>query len=230
MDGEKKVEPFLPPKPEAYPNAYPPGCVRGPYCTWGHCGCLIDTSTPASLERDFNAWLHPFPNMSPSPSSSGTDYSYDTAADYPTDAAFLRPEYSAEYAIAGGCYMEYMPDYPGVGEPDVFANQEIKELAYPVIDPEAESKRNNGNFNGGTNLYGRPYCPGRPLSMLERTRIIELHLAGMKVNAISKTLCISHGCVSKIISRYRATGILSPASSPEQRKVNKYFELTQFIT
>ncbi|EPB76937.1 paired box' domain protein [Ancylostoma ceylanicum] len=73
----------------------------------------------------------------------------------------------------------------------------------------------------GTNLYGRPYCPGRPLSMAERRRIIELHMSGMKVNAISKTLCISHGCVSKIISRYRQTGILSPASSPEQRRTRR---------
>uniref|UniRef100_A0A914ZTC5 Paired domain-containing protein n=1 Tax=Parascaris univalens TaxID=6257 RepID=A0A914ZTC5_PARUN len=70
----------------------------------------------------------------------------------------------------------------------------------------------------GTNLYGRPYCPGRPLSMEDRGQIIELHMSGMKVNAISKQLCISHGCVSKIISRYRETGMLSPASSPEQRR------------
>jgi len=54
----------------------------------------------------------------------------------------------------------------------------------------------------GTNLYGRPYCPGRPLSMEERAQIIHLFHAGMKVNAISKQLCISHGCVSKIITRY----------------------------
>ncbi|WKY03274.1 hypothetical protein Q1695_004763 [Nippostrongylus brasiliensis] len=73
----------------------------------------------------------------------------------------------------------------------------------------------------GTNLYGRPYCPGRPLSMAERQRIIDLHMSGMKVNAISKALCISHGCVSKIISRYRQTGILSPASSPEQRRTRR---------
>ncbi|CAB3409676.1 unnamed protein product [Caenorhabditis bovis] len=77
------------------------------------------------------------------------------------------------------------------------------------------------NRRKGTNLYGRPYCPGRPLSMAERTRIIELHSSGMKVNAISKSLCISHGCVSKIISRFRATGILLPASSPEQGKSRK---------
>ena len=59
----------------------------------------------------------------------------------------------------------------------------------------------------GTNLYGRPYCPGRPLCMEERHRIITLFQAGMKVNAISKELCISHGCVSKIITRYRETGV-----------------------
>uniref|UniRef100_A0A8R1EJC7 Paired domain-containing protein n=1 Tax=Caenorhabditis japonica TaxID=281687 RepID=A0A8R1EJC7_CAEJA len=58
------------------------------------------------------------------------------------------------------------------------------------------------SLDGRTNLYGRPYCPGRPLSMEERTRIIQLHSNGMKVNAISKSLCISHGCVSKIISRW----------------------------
>ncbi|CAL2041177.1 unnamed protein product [Caenorhabditis brenneri] len=77
------------------------------------------------------------------------------------------------------------------------------------------------NRKKGTNLYGRPYCPGRPLSMEERTRIIQLHNDGMKVNAISKSLCISHGCVSKIISRFRATGVLLPACSPEQRKSRK---------
>ncbi|KAF8373974.1 npax-3 [Pristionchus pacificus] len=70
----------------------------------------------------------------------------------------------------------------------------------------------------GTNLYGRPYCPGRPLSMKERLQIIEYHSSGMKVNAISKSLCISHGCVSKIITRYRLTGVLTPVSSPEHRK------------
>ncbi|MFH4975054.1 hypothetical protein AB6A40_001763 [Gnathostoma spinigerum] len=78
-----------------------------------------------------------------------------------------------------------------------------------------ESRCNKGT---GTNLYGRPYCPGRPLSMTDREQIIDLHMSGVKVNAISKQLCISHGCVSKIISRYRETGVLSPAMSPDQRR------------
>ncbi|EFO92169.1 CRE-NPAX-3 protein [Caenorhabditis remanei] len=83
------------------------------------------------------------------------------------------------------------------------------------------TQRDPSFTSSGTNLYGRPYCPGRPLSMEERTRIIQLHNNGMKVNAISKSLCISHGCVSKIISRFRATGVLLPACSPEQRKSRK---------
>ncbi|CAP35311.1 Protein CBR-NPAX-3 [Caenorhabditis briggsae] len=85
-------------------------------------------------------------------------------------------------------------------------------------NPSQDGRKNRKK---GTNLYGRPYCPGRPLSMEERTRIIQLHNSGMKVNAISKSLCISHGCVSKIISRFRATGVLLPACSPEQRKSRK---------
>lgn len=80
-------------------------------------------------------------------------------------------------------------------------------------------KLTNTNDKGrGTNLYGRPYCPGRPLCMEERYRIIQLFQAGMKVNAISKQLCISHGCVSKIITRYRETGLLVPSSHSQYRR------------
>ncbi|CAA97441.2 Paired domain-containing protein [Caenorhabditis elegans] len=91
----------------------------------------------------------------------------------------------------------------------------------PTSMQQNPSQDGRKNRKKGTNLYGRPYCPGRPLSMEERTRIIQLHNNGMKVNAISKSLCISHGCVSKIISRFRATGVLLPACSPEQRKSRK---------
>ncbi|GMR46154.1 hypothetical protein PMAYCL1PPCAC_16349, partial [Pristionchus mayeri] len=84
-----------------------------------------------------------------------------------------------------------------------------------IADAETDLRRAKKK---GTNLYGRPYCPGRPLSMKERLQIIEYHSSGMKVNAISKSLCISHGCVSKIITRYRLTGVLTPVSSPEHRK------------
>uniref|UniRef100_A0A915DXG4 Uncharacterized protein n=1 Tax=Ditylenchus dipsaci TaxID=166011 RepID=A0A915DXG4_9BILA len=79
------------------------------------------------------------------------------------------------------------------------------------LKPRARRKRNITKGRG-TNLYGRQYCPGRPLSLEERSKIINLFHAGMKVNAIAKQLCISHGCVSKIITRFRETGLLMPSS------------------
>ncbi|KAI6220043.1 Protein gooseberry [Aphelenchoides fujianensis] len=78
-------------------------------------------------------------------------------------------------------------------------------------DPKArQRRRRNGGgtrepSGRGTNLYGRPYCPGRPLSMDERYQIIQLFHAGMKVNAISKQL-------------FRETGLLIPSSHAECRR------------
>ncbi|TMS37916.1 hypothetical protein L596_004751 [Steinernema carpocapsae] len=144
------------------------------------CSCVIDISTPATLERDFNLWLNGLP-----PSTS-----FDT----PCHFSQSRCDYNM--------------------------NTEVSYYAADRHEPkDKKSKRKSTLRKGtGTNLYGRPYCPGRPLSMEERTQIIELHNQGMKVNAISKQLCISHGCVSKIISRFRDTGLLSPASNPDHRR------------
>ncbi|KAL3082924.1 hypothetical protein niasHS_010726 [Heterodera schachtii] len=89
----------------------------------------------------------------------------------------------------------------------------------PILGTRMRRKRNVDKASGrGTNLYGRSYCPGRPLSMEERAQIIHLFHGGMKVNAISKQLCISHGCVSKIITRFRETGNLMPSSHSECRR------------
>uniref|UniRef100_A0A914HH57 Paired domain-containing protein n=1 Tax=Globodera rostochiensis TaxID=31243 RepID=A0A914HH57_GLORO len=89
----------------------------------------------------------------------------------------------------------------------------------PIPGTRIRRKRNVDKASGrGTNLYGRSYCPGRPLSMEERAQIIHLFHGGMKVNAISKQLCISHGCVSKIITRFRETGNLMPSSHSECRR------------
>ncbi|CAJ0565711.1 unnamed protein product, partial [Mesorhabditis spiculigera] len=50
------------------------------YRTQVHCGCLIDTSTPASLERDFNAWLHlAYPVIDPEAESKRLEEAFDKA-------------------------------------------------------------------------------------------------------------------------------------------------------
>lgn len=53
----------------------------------------------------------------------------------------------------------------------------------------------------GTNQLGRTYNPGLPLSMEERQQIVDLHKQGLKICTISKKLCVTHSCVSKILHR-----------------------------
>ncbi|KAI6206922.1 Paired domain-containing protein [Aphelenchoides besseyi] len=150
------------------------------------CGCLIDISTPATLQRDFYAWL-----QGDFCSSSASSASSTSPRNPPT------------------CYAAL------VVESNPFVANESKTRQRRRRNGAGTSRAASGR---GTNLYGRPYCPGRPLSMDERYQIIQLFHAGMKVNAISKQLCISHGCVSKIITRFRETGLLIPSSHAECRR------------
>jgi len=60
------------------------------------------------------------------------------------------------------------------------------------------------------NKLGGTYCSGKPLSMSTRRQIVAMAETGMKACDISRQLQISHGCVSKIISKWRATGSFEP--------------------
>ncbi|VDO19980.1 unnamed protein product [Brugia timori] len=62
----------------------------------------------------------------------------------------------------------------------------------------------------GTNQLGGIYANGRPLPVHLRERIIQMAASGTKSCQISRQLRISHGCVSKILSRYRDTGSIRP--------------------
>ncbi|TMS37915.1 hypothetical protein L596_004751 [Steinernema carpocapsae] len=174
------------------------------------CSCVIDISTPATLERDFNLWLNGLPPSTSfdTPchfSQSRCDYNMNTEVSYyaadrhePKDKKSKRKSTLRKGYVFPCRFCNFGP------------RSSLPTCCFQVLLFIS--------LGTGTNLYGRPYCPGRPLSMEERTQIIELHNQGMKVNAISKQLCISHGCVSKIISRFRDTGLLSPASNPDHRR------------
>ncbi|MCP9262917.1 putative RING finger protein-like protein [Dirofilaria immitis] len=71
--------------------------------------------------------------------------------------------------------------------------------------------------SSGTNQLGRIYSPGLPLSMSEREQIVSLYKSGWKICDISKRLCITHSCVSKILNRYRTTGSVKPKDAKEGR-------------
>eukprot|EP00794_Sanderia_malayensis_P007465 gene7465-8293_t len=64
-------------------------------------------------------------------------------------------------------------------------------------------RSDHANFN----QFGGPFINGRPLPETLRHHIIELSRQGVHSCEISRQLCISHGCVSKILARYYDYGL-----------------------
>lgn len=71
----------------------------------------------------------------------------------------------------------------------------ITDLIDQMIVPRLFSGRKAVNQLGGT------YANGRPLPTMLRQKIVEMAMRGVKPCRISKELQVSHGCVSKILSK-----------------------------
>ena len=69
---------------------------------------------------------------------------------------------------------------------------------------------------GRFNQLGGVFINGRPLPTEMRQEIVNLALKGVKPCNISRQLKVSHGCVSKILSRYNKTGSIKPGAETKK--------------
>ncbi|XP_074630568.1 paired box protein Pax-3-B-like isoform X2 [Acropora palmata] len=63
---------------------------------------------------------------------------------------------------------------------------------------------------GRLNQLGGTYINGKPLPREVRHKIITLAIQGFRPCDISRRLRITHGCISKLLSKYRKTGSIQP--------------------
>ncbi len=69
------------------------------------------------------------------------------------------------------------------------------------------------------------FVNGRPLPDHVRRRIVEMALQGIRPCDISRQLLVSHGCVSKILTRFYETGSIKPGSVVTRQSKVKIFSI-----
>lgn len=83
------------------------------------------------------------------------------------------------------------------------------------------------SVEGRMNQLGGVFVNGRPLPLEMRQKIVELHLAGTRACHISRQLKVSHGCVSKILTRFQRTGSIQPGGTQKDAQKGPIQQLFQ---
>ena len=68
------------------------------------------------------------------------------------------------------------------------------------------------------NQLGGTFINGKPLSREKRRRIIELALLGFRASDISKRLKVTHGCISKMLTKYKKTGSIDTPRTLQEKE------------
>ena len=71
-------------------------------------------------------------------------------------------------------------------------------------------------IEGQFNQLGGVFINGRALPTEIRQQIVEMSQRGVKPCVISRTLKVSHGCVSKILNRFSKTGSIAPGADTKR--------------
>lgn len=84
-----------------------------------------------------------------------------------------------------------------------------------------------GVGQAGVNQLGGVFVNGRPLPDHIRRQIVEMALVGVRPCDISRKLLVSHGCVSKILTRFYETGSIRPGSIVSKQAKSQLNESNQ---
>uniref|UniRef100_A0A1I8ERB9 Paired domain-containing protein n=1 Tax=Wuchereria bancrofti TaxID=6293 RepID=A0A1I8ERB9_WUCBA len=94
--------------------------------------------------------------------------------------------------------------------PNYGTNGKVHELVQNKI---SSTSKTTGASSIEINQLGGEFINGRPLPLRLRYKIIELTKDGFRPCDISRQLKISHGCISKILSRYAEYGTVMPGTA-----------------